>query len=217
MSKRINAIQDKNIKQLVNLIKYIGFKPRVILDIGANNGYESRSLANHYKNARVFSFEPIQKVERQGIKNISIIKKVVSNIDGKVYFYKHNNSKLNGMYPSDYFKSSNKVSLPSTKISTWAKYNNIKKIDLVWMDVQQAELEVFKGFGDLLKDVGVIYTEVCYEPYYKGGALYDEIYSYLHDLGFLLIRSDVLISNPHANCIFVNKNLYKWNRFYERF
>lgn len=204
-------------KKLIQLIKHLKLKPKVILDIGANDGKESRQLASHYKNATVYSFEPTRRVERNGFKNIKVIKKVVSNVDGKVDFYKHSNSKLSGMYPSDYFKSADKVTLPSTKISTWAKLNNVKKIDLVWMDVQQAELEVFKGFGDLLKNVGVIYTEVCYEPYYNGGALYDEIYSFLINQGFMLVRNYVLMNNPHGNCIFVNKKLYKWNRFYERF
>lgn len=209
-------IQDRNINKLVRIIKDLKFKPKVILDIGANDGYESRRLAFHYKDARIYSFEPTHKIERGRFENIRVIKKVVSNNNGKVEFYKHDNSKLNSMYSSKYFKATNKVVLQSTKISSWAKLNNIKKIDLVWMDVQQAELEVFKGFGDLLKNVGVIYTEVCYEPYYNGGALYDEIYSFLNDLGFLLIRSDVLLTNPHANCIFVNKKLYNWNKFYEK-
>ena len=209
-------IQNKNINELVKLVNHLKFKPKVILDIGANDGYESIIIASYYKDARVFAFEPTHKVNRGELKNIKVIKKVVSDSDGTVEFYKYDNSKLNSMYPSKYFGIGKKITLPSIKISTWAKANRINKIDLVWMDVQQAELEVFRGFGDLLKNVGVIYTEVCYKSYYEGGSLYDEIYSFLSNLGFLLVRSNVLISNPHANCIFVNKKLYKWNRFYEK-
>ena len=45
--KLLQDIQKKRINELVQIVKSTNLKPSVILDIGANDGYESRRLALH--------------------------------------------------------------------------------------------------------------------------------------------------------------------------
>lgn len=62
--------------------------------------------------------------------------------------------------------------------------------DLLKVDVQGAELLVFQGAVETLKDVLVIATEVEFLPLYKGQALFPEIDGFLRAQGFQLHRLD---------------------------
>ena len=41
--------------------------------------------------------------------------------------------------------------------------NNIKKVDIIWMDLQGAELLALKSLGENIYNVEFIYTEVSYK------------------------------------------------------
>jgi FkbM family methyltransferase len=60
--------------------------------------------------------------------------------------------------------------------------------DFLKVDVQGAELMVFRGGGETLKNVLVIQTEVEFVPMYKGQALFADIDAYLREQGFLMNR-----------------------------
>ena len=52
------------------------------------------------------------------------------------------------------------------------------------IDVQGAELEVLRGFGDRLGDAAAIVIEAPFEQAYVGAAGFDEIHAYLSSSGF---------------------------------
>lgn len=59
-----------------------------------------------------------------------------------------------------------------------------ENFDFLVLDVQGAELEVIKGMGDLLTKVNWLFLEVSKKELYLGGALVDEVDTYLRDKGF---------------------------------
>lgn len=63
--------------------------------------------------------------------------------------------------------------------------------DFVNLDIQGAELEALKGFGDILKNpqVKAVYTEVNFEELYVGAPHISEITKFLEELGFKLVAN----------------------------
>jgi FkbM family methyltransferase len=62
----------------------------------------------------------------------------------------------------------NEIEVKTIRLDTWAAQKDVDYIDLLWVDVQGAEKEVFSGAGELLKRVKFIWTEYG-ETDYEGG------------------------------------------------
>lgn len=63
------------------------------------------------------------------------------------------------------------------------KYS-IAKVDIVWMDLQGAELLALKGLGNYLNSVKYIHTEVSYIEMYSGQVMFEELNKFLLCKGF---------------------------------
>jgi hypothetical protein len=74
----------------------------------------------------------------------------------------------------------------TSTLDLWSRSIGLEKIDLLWIDVQGAELLVFKGAEEMLQKTEYIYVEVSEIPLYEGGAAYSDLKALLGDLGFRL-------------------------------
>lgn len=123
-----------------------------------------------------------------------IYHELISNEDDKeMLFYITNNGQSSSMLKlarhSTYYPEivvSNVISLKTKRFDTLANEEkiDINKYNFLNIDVQGAELLVIKGFGELLKNIDYIYTEVNTEYLYEGCALLEEIDEYLFQFGF---------------------------------
>jgi len=81
-------------------------------------------------------------------------------------------------------------------IDVFFKDNKLEKIDFIWMDVQGAEVDVFKGAKNTLSKIHYIYTEFCESELYEGEIGLKEILKLLPN--FKIIENyggDVLLEN----------------------
>ena len=78
------------------------------------------------------------------------------------------------------------IEIPCTRIDTFCKENNIDQIDVVWMDLQGAELKALESMGNLLDTVEVIHTELEVNPIYEGQCLFSDVNEFLCARGFEL-------------------------------
>ena len=78
-----------------------------------------------------------------------------------------------------YLKSKSK--LKTTTLDQFLNENRIKSVDFIKIDVQGAELEIFKGGKKALKEVLKIVCEVQFVPIYKNQPLFGDICQYLDD------------------------------------
>lgn len=195
---------------------------KVILDIGSRHAKESESLLRALPWAKAYAFEcnPIVLPECYATaaqnKNITIVPKAVCAHDAKVRFYptesfSHGASSIFKFNPDDPLYAVNphraqaEIDVEGTRIDTWCKQNSIESIDLVWMDVQGAELYALEGFGDMLKTVKAIQTEVGIRQVYLGQSLYPDIDLFMWQNGFEKIYEEPY--NPEGmdtNVIYVN-------------
>jgi len=67
---------------------------------------------------------------------------------------------------------------------------NRKKFNMINIDVQGYELEVFKGAVEVLKNIDIIYSEVNFEEVYKNCCLVQDLDGFLGSFGFMRVLTD---------------------------
>ena len=112
---------------------------------------------------------------------------------------------------SEYKENFNmKTVIQMFRADSYMKKKNIKKINLLKMDVQGFEPQVIEGFGGLLKDVDVILTELNFYDLYEKSLSFYDIEKYLIPAGFKLYDISHISKNPMngrtdwVNIIYIN-------------
>lgn len=134
----------------------------VIFDVGANTGIYSLLAKCVNPNARVYAFDPVERVYEKLVKNIEINnydivaeKLALSNFDGEAVIYdddsEHTYSVAVNKNVSVGNQSLVEVPISVMKFSTYIEQKKLNKIDLVKIDVETHELEVLNGMEDYLK------------------------------------------------------------------
>tara|TARA_R100001530_G_scaffold1886_1_gene3243 strand:- start:18721 stop:19749 length:1029 start_codon:yes stop_codon:yes gene_type:complete len=149
--------------------------------------FEAREFGDHDKKA-------YQQYLNLGVR-VVIINRAVSGKSGLQKFYLNKQTPSSSLLPPSE-KTINDHIVPFTtdqKITTWGENTELDKEveldaitlkefidkegvtpDLIVADVQGMELEVIKGMGDYIKDVGALFTEVEFYEIYKGQALFSD-------------------------------------------
>ncbi|MDA7780686.1 FkbM family methyltransferase [Candidatus Pelagibacter sp.] len=176
---------------------------KVIVDIGAHKGQFALISKYIYKNAKIFSFDPLKSSKK-------IYKSVLKKKDGYHFFDcaigpKNTFAKINIARSNDssslldfsdklidIYKHAEKVSEEKIKIRRLAnclKKKNIEKPSLLKLDVQGYEIEALKGCNDLLHHFDYIYIECSFVELYKKQPLYNEIKKWLKKRKFTYVKN----------------------------
>lgn len=94
-----------------------------------------------------------------------------------------------------------KISLQMMRLDTIFKHDDLKNFKHWVIDVQGAELEVLRGAGDLLKDVGSMRIEVSTLEAYEGGVTYYQLNEFMLLNGFKEISR--FPKNAHGDTIYI--------------
>lgn len=84
--------------------------------------------------------------------------------------------------------------------------SGVGDIDVLWMDLQGAELQALRGLGDELKRVKVIHTEVQYREMYLGAPLFGEFDAFLRGQGFVRVKQ-LYTSEWFGDVLYVREDL----------
>ena len=96
----------------------------------------------------------------------------------------------------------------------FCKSHSISAIDILKLDVQGYELEIFKGASLIMKSTDIILAEVSLIDIYVGSPLVNDIIHYLKEKNFLLFDiADFRRRSPNnhlwqCDMFFVKKNLF---------
>ncbi|WP_198146755.1 FkbM family methyltransferase [Methanosarcina vacuolata] len=198
---------------------------KVLVEVGARDCRETLSFYKLLPNANIYTFECNPQTLpdcRAAVKNkprINLIEKAVSNVTGIIKFYPINPSKTITTWAngnpgaSSIFKASGKypvekyiqdeIEVESIRLEDFIKENSIDTIDLMWMDIQGAELLALKGLGDRIQQLKLVYLEIEFFEIYKDQPLYDDLRAFLNKKGFLLVGF-TNIGKYSGDAIFVN-------------
>lgn len=99
--------------------------------------------------------------------------------------YKPNHELLKQYNHLEVVNLKNISTLQTHKLDDFILENNIGDIDFVKIDVQGAELDIFKGGKETLKDVSTIVAEVEFIPLYIDQPLFGDVCRYLTQENFM--------------------------------
>lgn len=212
---------NKNISKF-EISEYINNEP-IVIEIGAHVGSDTVEMAVLWPKGKIYAFEPIKSVferlyfKTKNFKNIKIFQAAITDkqADDSAQMYVSDNSGCSSslLKPKDHLLyypginfSPETMQITTILLSNWLKITNIKVVDLIWIDAQGMELNIFKSLGDKIRDIKFIYTEVSLKEFYEGSGSYEEIKEYLSDNGFILVKDDLSDGQLMGNALFKNNN-----------
>jgi FkbM family methyltransferase len=226
-----HTIVANRMKYIADIIDWDSIE--TICDIGSWHLGQSIEFLELLPDAKIYAFEanPDNYKMCQDIhsrltgyfkKNLTVFNTALNNESGTIKFYQvadenpGASSKFKFMQglTEEYFDKSWKqkeIQVNATTLDNWRVENNIEKVDIIWIDVQGAELDVFEGGRETLKDVKCIFTEVGLKPYYEGQALKSQIdFILTEENDFVEITESFEYngSDCEGNTIYVRKDLF---------
>ena len=227
----------ERLQHLENMLDLDSWK--TIFDIGACNGWEGVNFAKVFSDARVYSFEPsvanhvrcadtYSKQIPDVVNRITLVKAALTDATGLIEFYAIDEEQAgqggnvnHGMgsileivdpriLPWEY-SIQKKEMVSGYSLDDWCEQNLIQSVDALWVDVQGAELHVFKGAEKQLANVQAIMTEAGLEAYYHGHTMKTDIDQFLSSLGFreLTEARQYHAQGLEVNAIYVNQRFIR--------
>ena len=171
-------------------------RPAAVIDIGVNIGQFFHLAHRLWPAAQLVGVEPTpalfdrMRAIYRGDDRVTLHRCAVGAEDGEAVFHvtrNHQNSSL--LPPSDSFTADRpEDGVVATETVALHRMETllegVKGPWLVKIDVQGVELDVLKGFGARLGDIGMLIVEAPFETAYDGAGSFDDIYRFLVDRGF---------------------------------
>jgi len=188
----------------LELILSIARPDTIFFDVGANTGLFSLAIAQKVSHARVYAFEPcawsfkvlMENIRFNGLDNVMPIRTAIGDYTGEAVLLINAKGKDGLNTIGSPTRSDCKVvgheKVPIVTLDAFVKNNNISRVDVMKVDVEGAELLIFRGAEDLLRRSDA--PLVLYEGYSwctKGFGYHPvEIMWLLKDYGYLLFVLD---------------------------
>lgn len=225
---------EKHLDKFVRIAKKLIPKNNyTIVEVGARDCTETVMFDMRLPSSKIFAFEcnpdTLPKCHKavSDKKNITLIEKAVTDHEGEVTFYQINNEKTITNHPhgtnpgaSSIFEaneeyslekySQNKITVPTTTIKKFSEEYNVDHVDLMWMDIQGAELMALQGAKDFLDKIALIHLETEFFSIYKNQPLFPELKSFLNKKGFRLYTFTTF-GKFAGDAIFINTHIIKNN------
>ena len=164
----------------------------VILEIGANNGSDTRQFLETFELGLFYCFEPDPRAwaKLNEIKDERCIKfnYAISDKDGYAKFHQSSGrppgkqfdgidwdlsgslrTPKNHIKVHPWCKFDKQITVQTMRLDTWADDFEIDMIDFIWCDTQGAEIDVIKGgHNTITKRTRYLYTEYEDQEMYEG-------------------------------------------------
>jgi FkbM family methyltransferase len=208
------------------LIELIGKENPIILDIGSNDGTHTSWFLALFRRARIYSFEPDPRARERYLAKINDKRAVLfdlalSDIDGVRHFYLSSGIPpceelsfenppadwdLSGSIrkPKKHLKKypwcrfEKKIVVATKTLDSWVREQGLDsdEIDLIWADVQGAEVDLIAGGKETLRRTRHFYTEYSNTELYEGQINLRQLFALLSDFHVLRrYEKDVLLKN----------------------
>jgi FkbM family methyltransferase len=179
----------------------IAFTPKTIIDLGANVGFASLYFNTKYPTAQIVAVEPEPNNFLQAKKNVEHYKNITL-LNGAIW---HNNDTLflvdNGLGEAGFMVNDGKgtIEIKAFTIPNLMEIMNANIIDILKIDIEGAEKEIFENNTDLWLPKTKIVIVETHDRYRKGTS--KAVFSAMNKYDFSLTLSG-------ENLIFTNNNLF---------
>jgi FkbM family methyltransferase len=197
----------------INLPVFLG-KPAVkiknIIVVGAWQGDEIRSFLK-FPEANIYCFEAnpktfdILKKLYKDETRVHCFNYACSDNDGKATFYETNidgNGSLLKVGNHPAAKSSGSFEVDTIRLDSLVEFKNVD-IDLLWIDVQGAELAVLRGADGLLKRTAALFLEINTQGNsYQGAVKASDLELFISNYGFSKIAQGLDNTGLEGNAFY---------------
>ena len=190
----------------------------VFFDVGANLGQTIKKMRFEFPLSKIYAFEPnrtcFEMLEKDFSENTFIFNNAVGSANSKIKFNEYSWSALSSVLKRAFGSAQiiDTYDVDLISIDSFCKINNISKIDFLKTDTEGYELEVLKGASEMMdkNQIQFVYTEVFFKENFIGQASFGDIYNFLLDKNFELVKiydfeiaADGLLNRSDA--LFINK------------
>jgi FkbM family methyltransferase len=140
-----------------------GYKIKTILDCGANIGDETMRFALHHPSAEIISVEAdpenykILNSNFQDVSRVTAVNAAVWDSDTELYVFKNPNGNPESSWVSE---KPSATPIKALQIQSLINLRGWKEIDILKLDVEGAEKQIFSGNTEWLKCVNCLIFEV---------------------------------------------------------
>lgn len=206
----------------------LGESISTVVECGAKNCAETVAFHKLLPQAEIYAFEcnpdtlPLCRITVRGIDKIHLVERAVSDKCGSVTFFKIDPRRTRTTWSdgnpgaSSLFLASGKYKVEDyaqtpvtvTAVTLWDFITTAKldKIDLLWMDIQGAELLALRGLGPAITRVKLIHLEVEFIEMYTGQPLWSDVRRFLRRHGFHFLTFTTF-GRYAADAVFINSAL----------
>lgn len=199
----------------------------VIFDIGSRDCQQSIEFYHAFPKARIFAIEcnkntiPLCRKNIVGYTDrITLLEVAVNSFDGECDFFPIDQEKTitswkdgnpgasslfvsNGTYPVETYIQ-NHVKTPCKRLDTLLREYGISRIDVIWMDLQGAELLALRSLGKHLHDIQYLYMEVSHKEMYTGQVMFSELHGFMVENGFE-VQNALSLSGWQEDAVYKNR------------
>ncbi|MDP9005246.1 MAG: FkbM family methyltransferase [Verrucomicrobiota bacterium] len=179
--------------------------PRIVFDVGANEGQTAEELKEIFPDAKLYCFEPYVAAFRalqekfSGDPNIFLERSALGDRKGETTLYENAESVTNSLLPNapeadlsqpaSFATPIGQSTVSITTIDNFCTERSIDQIDFLKVDSQGFDLRILQGARRQLSEhrVSFIVVEMLFAPLYSGQAHFHEIYEFLTSLGYRLV------------------------------
>lgn len=201
----------------------LGDAVRSVVEVGARDCRETLGFRALYRDARIYAFEcnpatlPLCRERVAGQPGITLVERAVSDRAGRLRFYpidpaatpagRYNPGassllRASGAYEhEDYVQT--EIEVEAVTLEGFMREAGLEDIDLLWMDIQGAELAALRGLGERIAAVKLIHLEAEFVEIYAGQPLFPEVRSFLEAHGFRFIGFTIWAAHS-ADAVFAN-------------
>lgn len=223
----IRRISKDEIDDIATLYKLLDRSPEVIVDAGANIGFVTYQFLKRFPQAALHSFEPnplVFEVLENSYKNdarVTCVNAGLGENSGRMVFNINKNSGTSSfMKPNEYHNRNFARKIIEEKevevfnLSDYLDQQDIRRIDVLKLDVEGFELATLKGIRNLTDKVDMVFSEVNLIPTYEGQPLMEDICGYLRSKGFHMLNFYGINENKYnqamiSNVLFINERIRK--------
>ncbi len=199
----------------------------IILDIGANTGLYSLIAQSINNNASIYAFEPIQRVYNKLNYNIRLnsyhIKAFNLAISNKTEIVRIFDTNSEHEYAATLLDNgtnySNSYFVKAISLDDFIEQNNIRKIDLIKIDVEAYEDKVLDGYKKYFAlHSPIILLEVLYDEigeniqsFIEASLIKYDYYFIDEEIGLVKVQNIKRLSDKYFNYLLVPVSKYKGN------
>jgi len=210
---------ERNLARFLSVARTLVRDVQCIVEVGARDCRETLGFAAAYPAARIYALEcnpdmlPACRAAVAGMARITLIEKAAAEEPGRLKFYPVDPATNPGA--SSLFRASGKYRLEEYRqrevevdaVALQSVVESESRIDLLWMDVQGAELAALRGLGPRLADVSLIHLEAEFEEIYAGQPLFPDVRAFLVRAGFAFLGFTIYARHS-ADAVFANKKRF---------